>query len=149
MKTWLDSVLKPEKHERVFCCNGEQVEDNYKVHYDENGVRMLVKDGKKNTFDEIQSHRESCDLDIIIKKYMMGDFSVLNRQDPLYLDTTEFPKSYAEAFEKNEAAKRYFYSLDPEVREQFNNSVEQFLVAEVDKMFATAPVNNEEVSNES
>lgn len=145
MRTALDNILNPESHERIYCSSGLKVEPEYHVHYDKDGKRILKIDGQKNTFDDIQSHRESCDIEIILKRYMAGDFSVLNRNDPQYIDTTEFPKSYAEAFEKNQAAKEYFYSLDPEIRAQFNNSVEQFLVAEVDKIFAT----DKEVIDES
>lgn len=145
MKTWLDNILAPEDREHIYCNPGELVEDDYRIHYDKNGVRMLVKDGKINTFDEIQSHRDSVDINVILKRYMNGDFTVLNRNDPQYLDTTAFPESFAEWFERGEAAKRYFYSLDPDVRAIYNNSFEQFLSAEVPAEFDVKPKENTEV----
>lgn len=144
MKTSLSAILDPSLHERFYINPGEAVEDNYAVHYDKNGVRHLRKDGKINTFDEIQSHRESCDVEVILKRYAHGDFSVLDRGDPQYLDTTQFPSSFAEWFEQGEKAKRYFLSLAPEVRAQFNNSFEQFLTAEVPAKFEVKEVKSDE-----
>lgn len=139
MLTWLDR-LDPDKHQRFYCNPGEKVESTYEVHYDKNGVRELRDMGKhKNTFDEIQSYRESCDIEVILKKYYNGDYNALNRNEACYIDCTQFPESYAEWFERGEAAKRYFYSLDPDVRAQYNNSFEQFLTAEVPATFDVKP----------
>lgn len=149
MKTWLDNILYPDKVEHFYCDSGEFVENKYEVHYNKDGERELRNVGKKkNTFDEIQSFRESCDIDVILKKYYNGDFTVLNRNEAQYIDVTQFPESYAEWFEQGEKAKRYFYSLDPEIRAQFNNSFEQFLTKEVPAEFEVKPKLNKEDKNE-
>lgn len=116
-----------DKHKRFITESGSRDEYVYQVKY-EKGVKMLVRSGKVNRYDEIQSHRESCDINVILKRYMNGDSSVLSRNNPLYIDTTVMPESYAEWFDVIQRASDYFYSLPADVRSQFNNSVEQFVV---------------------
>lgn len=151
MKTWLDALFT---HEHIYAPSGERVEDTYKVHYDKNGVRSLVKDGKKNTYDEIQSHAESVDIEVILKRFAHGDLSALGTSNPLYIDTTEMPDNYAEWFDMVQKSTDYFNSLAPDIRAQFNNSVEQFLAStwngaqEVEKAVEKAP-ESEVTSSES
>lgn len=149
MKTWLDAVLDPNTHKRVYMEPGEQVENDYKEHYDKNGVRHLRPDGKRNTYDEIQSHAESVDINVILKRYKNGDFTVLDKNNPQYIDCTVFPETYAEWFEMGTKAQRYFNELDPEVRAQFNNSFEQFLSqVELRKPIEPNSEENKEITKE-
>lgn len=140
MKTNIDCLLNPELHEHYYMNPGEQVEDDYKEHFDKNGVRILKKDGKRNTYDEIQSYAESCDINVIMKRYINGDFTVFDKNNPQYIDCTVFPETYAEWFELGQKAQRYFNELDPEIRSKFNNSFEQFLSqAELRKVVDKVP----------
>lgn len=126
-KNWLAPIFDVKLHERHYMPSGEAVEDDYKEHFDADGVRSLVIDGQRNTFDEIQSHRDSVDINLLIKRYMNGDFTALDRANPMFIDISDMPKTFAEWLESQARAKDYFYSLDPDVRAQFNNSYEQFL----------------------
>lgn len=141
-KNWLAPVFDTKLHERKYMPAGEAVEADYKEHFDENGVRSLVVDGQRNTYDEIQSHRDSVDINLIIKRYMNGDFTALDRANPVFMDISSMPSTFAEWLEAQARAKEYFYSLDPDVRAQFNNSYEQFLNGMI------VPTKKEEVKKE-
>lgn len=144
MKTWLDFMLEPAD----LCSNpGQQVEPEYKLHYDKKGAKELVIDGQRNTYDDIQSHADSVDLNLIMKRYAMGDYSVLNKRDGQYLDVSDLPESLGEWFNFMEGARDIFYKLDPSERDKYNHSVEQFLVENEPKKESTdVPVEKGEIN---
>lgn len=125
-KTWLDRLTNTSR-EHYFMPAGEKVENDYKEHFDENSVRALVVDGQRNTYDEIQSHRDSVDINLLVKRYMNGDFTALDRSKPVFMDLSLMPQTLAAWKEVEANGKRYFYSLDPDTRALFNNSYEQFV----------------------
>lgn len=133
------------KHDRFFSETGSREEPVYQVEFDKKGVKSLKITGKRNVYDEIQAQRESCDLQIILKRYLNGDESVLNQRVPLYIDNTQLPSNMAEWFNLVESTKSYFYSLPSDVRAQFNNSVEQFLVGASDAGFNVSNVDSSNV----
>lgn len=101
----------------------------YTGHYDEAGRVVLEEVGRENIYDEIQSHAESVDINVLIKRYQNGDVAALERGQAMYLDVTNFPKTYAEALNKINDAKEFFLSLPLDTREKYNNSFTEFLAA--------------------
>lgn len=126
MKSWLDFLLEPAD---ISTEPGQRVEPDYKIRYNKKGVKDLVIDGQRNTYDEIQSHRDSVDLALIFKRYLAGDYSVLDRKPGQYLNISDLPETLGEWHNLMARSRDLFYQLDPDVRDKYNHSVEQFVSA--------------------
>lgn len=82
-----------------------------------------------NLYSEIQSHKESVDINCILERFERGDMNVLNRRSGIYLDVTDMPKSYAEMYQRIMDAEAQFKALPLNIREQFNHSPQEFFAA--------------------
>lgn len=108
---------------------GSPIHQTYTGVYDENGVIQLIPDKVVNTYDEIQAHRNSTDLNILLRRYLSGDTECLNKVQGVYGDFSVMPRSYSELLNKISDGQKLFDSLAPKVKAEFGNSYEQFLVA--------------------
>ena len=91
---------------------------------DENG--SPVKNKLHNRVDEIQSHRQSCDLQILLQRYAMGDESALNQRVGTYGDFTNAPSSFAEFVDGFKQLESDFYKLPDDFRSLFGNSTVEY-----------------------
>lgn len=82
-----------------------------------------------NLYSEIQSHKESVDINCILERFERGDMNVLNRRTGIYLDVTDMPKSYAEMYQRIMDAEAHFKALPLDVREKFHHSPQEFFAA--------------------
>lgn len=117
-------ISKPVK-----CESGSPIHIQYDGFYDDFGRVKLREVGKINLYDEIQSHADSCDIHVIMARYKNGDVEALSQRQGFYGDILNMPKTYAEALNNMHELERQFYRMDPEVRDKFGNSFEQFLAA--------------------
>lgn len=118
-----------DKTDRVYACAGDPIEVTFGLHFDKNGVAELQPKGKRNVYDEIQSHADSVDINVILKKYAAGDISVLNQRLGEFADVTAFPKTFAEVLNTLASAEEIFNGLPSDKKAIFNNSVSQFVAA--------------------
>lgn len=58
---------------------GSPVVLTYTPEYDKQGNLQLVQDGEKDLYAEIQSHKDSTDLALILNRYFNGDPMALSR----------------------------------------------------------------------
>lgn len=141
---------------RVFTCPGNEVEIEYELQVNDRGIKVPVEVGKINVRDEINSYRDSVDLQILLQRYMNGEKDVLNRRAASYFDATDMPNSLAEAYKMAENGKSMFEKFSPEIKEKFNNDYGQFLDQIGTKKFydifapaaPEAPAHESEVGNE-
>lgn len=118
---------KTYERKRMTSNPGSRMENEYKVVKDDDGDTVLKKVGEYCLYDQIQSYKDSCDLNKIIEKFKItGDPSLLMQKQTFYADVTEYPKSYAEMLQTYQAAKEFFYSLPVDDRAKFNNDPDQF-----------------------
>lgn len=108
--------------QRFTTCEGNPIVKTYVLGDD----GQLVENGFVNIYDDIQSHRESVELSTLLQRYMNGDETALNAQPGMFLDTTEYPKNYAELFERVNEAVNSFGELPRELRDLFNNNATEF-----------------------
>ena len=118
------------ERERHTSCAGDPIAFEYGLEKDEKGATYLTITGKFSIYDQIQAYRDSCDLGLILDKFMKtGDPSILMQRQGFYGDTTEYPKTYAEMLQLAQKAEEFFYTLDPDTRAEFNNDPDQFFAS--------------------
>ena len=121
-------MIQTSRH-AVLSNHGNPIVTTYRAAINKDNVMELVEAGKFNLYEDIQSHKDSVDINAIIERAAAGDMSVLQRRQPLYFDATEFPSTYAEMYQKIIDATEYFERLPLEVREKFGHSPETFFAS--------------------
>ena len=124
-----------DARDRVFTDPGSPEHITYAGYYDEKGRVVLEESGRENIYDFIQSHAESCDIHVLMKRYQNGDVEALSQKQGFYGDFLDFPKTYAEALNHMNEMERQFMALPVETREKFGNSFTEFLAASADPDF--------------
>ena len=118
-----------DARDRIISNPGSPEHITYSGHYDEKGRVVLEESGRINLYDEIQSHAESCDIHVLLKRYESGDPTALSQRQGFFGDFLDFPKTYAEALNHMNEMESCFMQLPPDVREKFGNSFSEFLAA--------------------
>lgn len=114
---------------------GSEIRIKYEPKVNDDGSIDLVESGKENIQDYIQSHAESCDLKLIIKRYLNGDDTALNQRALAFGDTTVYPKTYAEMLQLQIDSQLAFGTLSTEIKDKFNNDANQFFAQAGTKEF--------------
>ena len=115
---------------RIYSDPGSPIGIEYGFRKNKKGEDILVKIGEFNLYDKIQSYKDSVDLNKIIERFRLtGDTSLLNQRSGFYGDVSEMPQSYAEFLNVALIAKEEFESLPSDIRDKFNNSVDQFIAS--------------------
>lgn len=96
--------------------------DEYDTYTADENDRPILS-GRKNRYEEIQSHRQSVELATLLQRYAMGDETALNQRTGVYEDLVDAPSSLAEMYERFADAEQQFYNLPEGFRELFGNSV--------------------------
>lgn len=108
---------------------GDPIKVTYSGRYDENGRVILEETGKVNLYDEIQSHADSVNLNLILKRFTEGDTSALSRVQGFYADLTQMPTNLAESLNQIKIAEETFNALPVEERAKFDHNLGQFLAS--------------------
>lgn len=87
---------------------GERFHQTYVGCYDDNGVVQLIPDKVINVYDEIQSHRDSTDLRILLKRYLAGDTECINKVQGVYGDFAFMPRDYASLLNRVSDGRKLF-----------------------------------------
>lgn len=121
------NVYTIDRENRPISESGLKTRPDYKPTYGKDGKYRLEVCGEINSYDDIQSYHDSCDLQQIIAKYnMTGNADLLNKRHGFYMDITEFPETYAEMQNAMIKAENEFNALPKEFKEKFNNNVREF-----------------------
>ena len=75
-----------EPHARIHANPGTPEKVLYGPVFDENGTLDLEPKGKENLYDYIQSHKDSCDIKLIVDRCARGDLSALSKAQGMYGD---------------------------------------------------------------
>lgn len=106
--------------------SGSPFKTIYSPKVDEEGRIELVEAGVENFQEYIDSFRDSCDIQLIIKRVEQGDLTVLNKAVGFYGDVTKLPKTYAELLQLQIDSKKAFDSLPIEVKHKFDDDANVF-----------------------
>lgn len=107
---------------------GEPLRQTYIATYDDNHNRIFSKDKKIDQYARIQSFKDQCLIENIIKRCVGGDYSGLNRMQGMYGDFTGIPNDPRYAHDLLGRAKEVFDSLGAQERKSdFADDFETFL----------------------
>lgn len=107
--------------------SGDRYHTTFTGKYNSSGVLELVETGKEDIYDMIQSHADSVDIHVLLKRYANGEMDVFEKREGQYFDATEMPTTFAEMLNIVNNAKATFDSLPQELRNKFDQSFEVFL----------------------
>lgn len=115
---------------------GSGVKQLYSLKVSDLGVHELVPTGTEDLYGSIQSHADSVDIHVLLRRYNNGEVDVLNRVQGAFGNFTDMPKTYAELLNRVIDGERMFNELPVDVRARFNHSFAEFLVASGEADFA-------------
>lgn len=133
---------------------GSPIVDKYGSHIAPNGDVIVEVTGKEDLYSYIQSFAESCDIHVILKKFLAGDESVLNQRVGAFIDTTDYPTNLADFLNLTNKAKDLFATLPVEIKERFDNDENKFITSLgtddfINKLKLDPKVMNEEVKTQA
>lgn len=86
------------------------------------GTKGLAVTSKTNVYEKIQASVPACNVNNIVRRFEMGDISVVNRTQGFYGDLTSAPKNIIEAQKTILNFEKQFAELPAEVRSEFGNN---------------------------
>lgn len=98
---------------------GEKIEIRHDAKVNSEGRRILKPTRKVAIYDLIQTHREECEIENIIRRAVEGDYTALNAVNGIYTDITNCPSSLAEAQQFIINQKEEFEKLPKEIKAKF------------------------------
>ena len=127
MKGTFRTCYNRKEDEHYYAPSGEHFEMRHTPHIDKDGRRFLVPDRKVAIYDLIQSHKEECEIENIIRRSLEGDYNALNAVNGVYADITNCPSSIAEAQQFIINAKNEFEKLPKDVKAKFEFNPEIYI----------------------
>lgn len=91
------------------------------------GQIELVQTGVEDLQQYIDSFKDSCDISVMVQRYIAGDETALRSGNPVFMDLLGAPKTLADAYAINFRAEAAFNNLPADVRARFNNNFHTFL----------------------
>lgn len=122
---WLKGLF--EDHKQFFTNPGSKFKAVYSPKVMEDGHIELVEKAKTCLYDYIQSFRDSCDINVLIRRYQQGDTAALLSGNTFYGDVTEMPKSFAEMLQVSLDCETFFNKLPADEKAKFDNNFSKFL----------------------
>lgn len=87
--------------------------------FDVHGKPILVEDGERNIYEEIQSFEVETDIKTILARYANGDINVLNRKSGFYGDISGIPTNVNDVMSFGENVGKWFGTLPAFVKEAY------------------------------
>lgn len=106
---------------------GEDEKILYSGHINKRGEIVLEEVGRESMSERINAQKEFTDMDYIRTRIAAGDMSYV-KDAGVYADVTKMPQTLAESLQLRLDAERAFYQLPLEIRNKFNNSLNQWLI---------------------
>lgn len=125
-KSWLD------KRDPVFSETGSKTRPLYKPELLPDGTIDLVEDGYEDIYNDIQSFKDSVDINVIVARYAHGDAYALQQREGMYGDFISVPRSYMDVLNGAIELKR-MYSENKELQEKFE-TLEDFIAGNAMKV---------------
>lgn len=106
---------------------GSPIRDEFIETVDENGVRVVTKSGESNFQDYIDASLPECLIYNILNRVSNGEVDLLDRCPGAFVDLSGLPTNIHDAYKQVIKAHEFFQGLDPKIKQEFNNSSDEFL----------------------
>lgn len=114
--------------EEVFVsCPGDRYRPVYTPEIRKDGQLDLVQTGVEDLQQYIDSFKDSCDISVMVQRYLAGDETALRNGNPVFMDLLGAPKTLAEAYALNFRAEKAFENLPADIKNKFENNYYKFL----------------------
>lgn len=113
--------------EKFVCDPGSRYRPIYTSEIMDDGTIELVQTGVEDLQEIYNSQRDTCEVSVLVQRYLAGDESALQRANPMFLDLLGAPQSLMEAYQIQHRAEQAFASLPVEIREKFDHDFGKFL----------------------
>lgn len=132
-ETALDKMKTADKY---ISDPGTPTLDDFEYHFDKDGKKQLIKkDVPINVYERIQADADSCDINLLMQRFALGDSEAINVRQGMYIDATNLPTNMAEVFEMGLEAQQYFDGLPADLKQMFDNSYSVFFTEMGSKSF--------------
>ena len=109
------------KADRFPCPSGSRYKDEFQLVTDPDGNSRLEKTGVKDVYQEIQSYKDGCTIENIVRRALNGDLSVLSARPPVYGDTTFAANDLIAANEAIKQAQDIYKTLPADKRSKYGS----------------------------
>lgn len=116
------------EHKRGVIPSGNGKMPEYKYKRDNYGRKILEKVGERDLYEEIQAEYEATKIENILSRALAGDVSGLSAVGT-YVDTTSMPNNLIDAMQQIQNLENLWLTLPTEIKNKYNNSVEEFVGA--------------------
>lgn len=121
----------------------------YSLKSKEAGNIELEVTGQKDVYSEIQSHRDSVDIKVIMARYELGDKDVLSKKQGAFIDVSDMPTNFADIMKTVITAEQNFNELPLDVRKEYDFDVAKY-IADIgsEKWLKVLGINSNEEAKE-
>lgn len=117
------------ERERHYISSGTGgIEKTYGYKVDNFGRKILVENGERNLYEEIQMSLEETKIENVLSRALAGDTSGL-RANGTYVDCTQIPNNLIEARQAMQNLENVWNGLSSEIKNKYHNDVEEFVGA--------------------
>lgn len=109
------------KHERRYAPSGERMRVKRQLVIDPDGNRRLEEVGVEDQYERIQSFKDGCTIENIVRRALNGDPNALSRAQGVYCDTTLLPNDLIAADEAIRRAEAIYKALPASKRSEFGS----------------------------
>lgn len=109
------------KHERRHAPSGDRMRVKYELVIDPDGNRRLEKSGIEDQYERIQSYKDGCTIENIVRRALMGDPDALSRAQGVYCDATLLPNDLIAADEAIRRAEAIYKALPASQRAEYGS----------------------------
>lgn len=107
--------------------SGDRMKVIFTAKREDDGTLSLHETGKEDLYEYIQSFAESCDINMIMRRYEQGDTDILQKVQGFYFDTTQVPDNMADLLNKLNYAESQFESMPASFKEKYGNDFGRFI----------------------
>lgn len=115
-----------DSHERRHAPSGSRFRVTKQLVIDPDGNRRLEVTGTEDVYERIQSFKDECTIENIVRRALNGDPYALSKAQGVYCDTTLLPTDLISAYEAISRAEAIYKAL-PAAKRQELGSFRDFL----------------------
>lgn len=113
--------MSRDKFPRRYVNPGSSTKIKHKLVIDPDGNRYLEESGVEDTYERIQSFKDGCTIENIVRRALNGDPNALSKAQGVYMDTTLLPDNLITAHEAVKRAEAIYKALPASKRQEFGS----------------------------